>query len=297
MPGPSSVAMATTPCRHRQRLVPISGTMSSSDTGSNVRIYNEGIQDDEISAHIALVSLERPVIKAYGSLYFRMEDSVDAASLSNSGRLAPHTATREGGIFTSLNCYNERGSTHGACAIRMWLNSLWVLGLSKNLKEIIVGQEVEPREDLALRLQFSAVSGQFLEDGHTLRLHCVRLKLRKLSALPAVPMPLPFFVQRPDCLDQLQVLGITRSAEVVGQVLGVTLHPGADHRLDLLCLLITSYQLMDRLNTNRKMRCMKISSSSTPASTVVIVSNADEITFCIITSRSLTPARNLMIKS
>ncbi|XP_052773067.1 uncharacterized protein LOC128211948 isoform X3 [Mya arenaria] len=70
-------------------------------TLDEVRIYNEGIQDDEISAHIALVSLERPVIKAYGSLYFRMEDSVDAASLSNSGRLAPHTATREGGIFTS----------------------------------------------------------------------------------------------------------------------------------------------------------------------------------------------------
>ena len=40
-------------------------------------------------------------------------------------------------------------------------------------------------------------------------------------------------------------------------------------------------------------RCWKTSSSITPSSTVLTVSNADEMRFCVITSKSLTPARNL----
>lgn len=43
-------------------------------------------------------------------------------------------------------------------------------------------------------------------------------------------------------------------------------------------------------------RCMKISRSSTPCSTVVTVSKAEEITLVIITSRSFIPARNLQKK-
>ena len=35
----------------------------------------------------------------------------------------------------------------------MWLDSFWVLGLAENLEEIVVGQEVESREDLAFGLQ------------------------------------------------------------------------------------------------------------------------------------------------
>ena len=37
--------------------------------------------------------------------------------------------------------------------LQVWLNSLWVLGLSQDLQEVVVGQEVESREDLPLGLQ------------------------------------------------------------------------------------------------------------------------------------------------
>ena len=48
-----------------------------------------------------------------------------------------------------------------------------------------------------------------------------------------------------------------------------------------------------RLMASRLARCMNTSSSSTPCSTVVTVSNAVLITFTIITSRSFTDERNL----
>ena len=43
-------------------------------------------------------------------------------------------------------------------------------------------------------------------------------------------------------------------------------------------------------------RCMNTSRTSTPPSTVVIVSKADDMLFCIITSKSFIPARNLHIR-
>ena len=49
-------------------------------------------------------------------------------------------------------------------------------------------------------------------------------------------------------------------------------------------------------STSRDDKCWKISKISTPSWTVVIVSNAEEIRFWTITSKSFTPARNLKNK-
>ena len=46
-----------------------------------------------------------------------------------------------------------------------------------------------------------------------------------------------------------------------------------------------------RRMASRDDRCMHTSSTSPPSSTVVTVSKTDVMTFCIITSRSLMPAR------
>lgn len=50
-------------------------------------------------------------------------------------------------------------------------------------------------------------------------------------------------------------------------------------------------------STSRDDKCWKISKISTPSWTVVIVSNAEEIRFWTITSKSFTPARNLKNKT
>lgn len=50
-------------------------------------------------------------------------------------------------------------------------------------------------------------------------------------------------------------------------------------------------------STSRDDKCWKISKISTPSWTVVIVSNAEEIRFWTITSKSFTPARNLKNKN
>ncbi|XP_053385183.1 uncharacterized protein LOC123535929 [Mercenaria mercenaria] len=68
-------------------------------TIDEVRIYSEGIQDDEITEHISLVSVERPALKNYGTLHFRMEDSAANATLLNSARLSDVTANKNGGSF------------------------------------------------------------------------------------------------------------------------------------------------------------------------------------------------------
>ena len=46
-------------------------------------------------------------------------------------------------------------------------------------------------------------------------------------------------------------------------------------------------------HTSLELRCINVSRSSIPCSTVVTVSKDEQITFCIITSKSLTLARNL----
>jgi len=77
--------------------------MSSHHMFLQVRIYNEGIEDAEITQHVGLVTVERPVSKAYGTLHFRMEDSIASTSLLNSGRLAGHKADRIGGTFVTVS--------------------------------------------------------------------------------------------------------------------------------------------------------------------------------------------------
>ncbi|XP_052265930.1 cartilage oligomeric matrix protein-like [Dreissena polymorpha] len=70
-------------------------------TIDEVRIYNEGLQDDEIEEHVAMASVERPVLKAYNVLHFRMEDSMNSTNLVNSGKLKELTAIRNGGVFVT----------------------------------------------------------------------------------------------------------------------------------------------------------------------------------------------------
>ncbi|XP_052242642.1 uncharacterized protein LOC127852727 [Dreissena polymorpha] len=70
-------------------------------TIDEVRIYSEGLQDGEIVEHVAMASVERPALKAYNSLHFRMEDSINSTTLVNSGRLQGHTAVRNGGVFVT----------------------------------------------------------------------------------------------------------------------------------------------------------------------------------------------------
>ena len=54
----------------------------------------------------------------------------------------------------------------------MRLYSFWILALSKNLKQIVVGQEVESGEDLAFRLQIHI---QRFLDFFQLAVHVVQL--------------------------------------------------------------------------------------------------------------------------
>lgn len=70
-----------------------------------VRIYNEGLQDDELTAHISLPSLERPILKSYATLHFRMEDSASSLYLLNSGLLSNATSTMNGGEFVTVCIY------------------------------------------------------------------------------------------------------------------------------------------------------------------------------------------------
>lgn len=70
-------------------------------TIDEVRIYNEGIQDNEITMHVSLDSIDRPVLKSYGTLHLRMEDSASSSSLINSGLLSGTTAKLSGPVFVT----------------------------------------------------------------------------------------------------------------------------------------------------------------------------------------------------
>lgn len=73
-------------------------------TMDEIRIYSVGIQDDEITQHIVMPSLQLPVSKHYASLYFRMEDSITTTkttALINSGLLSNATARLNGGLFVT----------------------------------------------------------------------------------------------------------------------------------------------------------------------------------------------------
>lgn len=72
-----------------------------------VRLYTVAVPDYEISEHIAFDSLERTVLKSYGNLHFRMEDSTGATTLTNSGLLSA-TAKLNGGSFVKVNIFNNQ---------------------------------------------------------------------------------------------------------------------------------------------------------------------------------------------
>ncbi|XP_052265940.1 uncharacterized protein LOC127868328 [Dreissena polymorpha] len=72
-----------------------------------LRLYSVAIPDADISSHIGLVTLQRPIWKDYGVLHFRMEDSVANDSLANSGRFAGMSVRSGGDFVTSFQQYHQ----------------------------------------------------------------------------------------------------------------------------------------------------------------------------------------------
>ena len=68
-----------------------------------IRFYSEAILDTEITSHISLASLEREILKNYGAIHFRMEESAAVSSLTNSGYLSSPIAQLSGGTFVTVN--------------------------------------------------------------------------------------------------------------------------------------------------------------------------------------------------
>jgi len=63
-----------------------------------IRLYSVAVPDTDISSHISLVTLQRPIMKDYGVLHFKMEDIAGSTSLNNYGS-HNGTITRNGGNF------------------------------------------------------------------------------------------------------------------------------------------------------------------------------------------------------
>ena len=67
-----------------------------------IRLYTVAVPDSEISEHIGYDNLERTILKSYGSLHFKMEDSTGGTTLINSG-LHTGTAQMTGGSFVKVD--------------------------------------------------------------------------------------------------------------------------------------------------------------------------------------------------
>lgn len=59
------------------------------------------VPDSDITPHISLVTLERPMYKDYGVLHFKMEETAGAKNLTNSGSLSG-TSNLSGGRFITV---------------------------------------------------------------------------------------------------------------------------------------------------------------------------------------------------
>ena len=67
-----------------------------------IRLYTVAVPDSEISEHIGYDNLERTILKSYGNLHFKMEDSTGATTLTNSG-IHGGTAQLNGGSFVKVS--------------------------------------------------------------------------------------------------------------------------------------------------------------------------------------------------
>ena len=67
-----------------------------------IRLYTVAVPDSEISEHIGYDNLERTILKSYGHLHFKMEDSSAATTLTNSG-IYVGTADLNGGSFVKVS--------------------------------------------------------------------------------------------------------------------------------------------------------------------------------------------------
>ncbi|XP_052268572.1 cartilage oligomeric matrix protein-like [Dreissena polymorpha] len=76
-------------------------------TIDELRLYSVAIPDTDISSHIGLVTLYRPVLKDYGVLHFRMEESVISGSLTNSGRFSGMSVRSGGDFVTSYQQFHQ----------------------------------------------------------------------------------------------------------------------------------------------------------------------------------------------
>ena len=69
-----------------------------------VRLYSIAIEDSQIIEHIGYSTLEIPILKSYGNVHFRMEESLGATTLTNSGSLSA-TANLSGARFVTVSIY------------------------------------------------------------------------------------------------------------------------------------------------------------------------------------------------
>ncbi|WAR01795.1 TSP3-like protein [Mya arenaria] len=76
-------------------------------TIDELRLYTVAIPDSDISEHIGLVTLQRPVWKDYGVLHFKMEDSLTSTNLTNSGWYTGNLQRSGGNFVTSYQQFNQ----------------------------------------------------------------------------------------------------------------------------------------------------------------------------------------------
>ena len=65
-------------------------------------MYTIAVPNSEITQHIGDDNLERVLLKSYGHLHFKMEDSAGATTLTNSGVHTSATADLTGGSFVKV---------------------------------------------------------------------------------------------------------------------------------------------------------------------------------------------------
>ncbi|XP_053385192.1 uncharacterized protein LOC123535922 isoform X1 [Mercenaria mercenaria] len=76
-------------------------------TIDELRLYSVAVPDTDISSHISLVTLERPMFKDYGVLHFKMEETAGTGNLTNSASLTATSDLSGGSFVTSYQQYSQ----------------------------------------------------------------------------------------------------------------------------------------------------------------------------------------------
>lgn len=76
-------------------------------TIDDFRLFSVAVPDTDITSHISLVTLQRPVWKDYGVLHFKMEEASGASTLTNSGLLSGTLILSGGRFVTSYQQFNQ----------------------------------------------------------------------------------------------------------------------------------------------------------------------------------------------